>query len=91
MFHVEILFINKHLLQPVLGHGSTEPAESFQSVKAEQGEAIHFVPDPHVDLAGEVASACVPKFSGETTIKAHWLVVEGVQKSVQNPQGEILF
>ncbi|WAR20078.1 TAF6L-like protein [Mya arenaria] len=74
-------------IQPVLGHGSQEAVHSFQAVKVEQGEPIHFALDPTLNLATEASSTFIPKHSGETTIKAHWLVVEGVQKSTQNPQG----
>lgn len=71
-------------IQPVYGHGSLEPPLPFRPVR--DGD-FHFVEDPVLNLAAVAVSDYVPKQLGDTSIKAHWLAVEGVQKSVQNPQG----
>ncbi|XP_052272350.1 TAF6-like RNA polymerase II p300/CBP-associated factor-associated factor 65 kDa subunit 6L isoform X1 [Dreissena polymorpha] len=74
-------------IQPLHGYSSTDSHEGFHSVKLEQEEMIHFVSDSLVSLARESAIDVGVKHTGQTTIKAHWLAVEGIQKTSQNPQG----
>ncbi|XP_071079391.1 TAF6-like RNA polymerase II p300/CBP-associated factor-associated factor 65 kDa subunit 6L [Haliotis cracherodii] len=69
-------------VQPLFGHGSMEPANFRQTRDGE----LHFVEDMDVNLANIAFNTHIPKHIGETTIKAHWLVVEGVQKTVSSSQ-----
>ncbi|KAL4237458.1 histone H3 acetylation [Mactra antiquata] len=74
-------------IQPIHGHGSSEAPAVFHQVKNDVGEVIHFTEDQEVNLATTVVNDYIPKCIGETTIKVHWLSVEGIQKTPQNPQG----
>lgn len=74
-------------IQPVYGHGSSDTPAPFHQIKNDVGEVIHFTDNPEISLASAAVNDYVPKHLGDTTIKVHWLVVEGVQKTTQNPQG----
>ncbi|XP_045187265.2 TAF6-like RNA polymerase II p300/CBP-associated factor-associated factor 65 kDa subunit 6L [Mercenaria mercenaria] len=74
-------------IQPVHGHGSSETPAPFHHIKTDIGESIHFTDDPELNLANVAVNDYMPKQLGDTTIKVHWLAVEGVQKTAQNPQG----
>ncbi|XP_064600428.1 TAF6-like RNA polymerase II p300/CBP-associated factor-associated factor 65 kDa subunit 6L [Liolophura sinensis] len=78
--------INKALrnmdVQPVFGHGSLDP-QSFQQTR--EGE-IHFVEDLEVNFSNMATNSYVPKNMGNTSIKSHWLAVEGVQKPSASQQ-----
>ncbi|BFZ07215.1 hypothetical protein BsWGS_10253 [Bradybaena similaris] len=63
-------------LMPVHGHGSQEPV-AFRQLKETD---LHCVDDPEVNLTDTALSNYVPKQIGQTSIKAHWLTVEGVIK-----------
>ncbi|KAL3872699.1 hypothetical protein ACJMK2_035908 [Sinanodonta woodiana] len=75
-------------LQPVFGHRSLEPPSPFRQIRDSD---VHFTDDIEINLATLAFNSYIPKNQGETSIKAHWLAVEGVQKmssSTQQSQGK---
>lgn len=63
-------------VQPLHGYRSPENMPFRQTKDGE----IFFVEDTEVNFANVASSNYVPKHSGITSIKAHWLAVEGVSK-----------
>src|SRR5882757_5326765 len=49
------------------------------------GRELHFVDEKEVDIA-DVVGASIPKVPAETSIRSHWLAIEGVQPAIpENP------
>ncbi|KAK6629989.1 Transcription initiation factor TFIID subunit 6 [Polyplax serrata] len=49
------------------------------------GRELHFIEEKEVDL-NEITSSALPKLPLEITLRAHWLVIEGVQPTIpENP------
>ncbi|XP_021370631.1 TAF6-like RNA polymerase II p300/CBP-associated factor-associated factor 65 kDa subunit 6L [Mizuhopecten yessoensis] len=63
-------------IQPVHGYRSPENLPFRQTKDGE----LFFMEDSETNFANVAFSNYVPKNSGETSIKAHWLAVEGVSK-----------
>ncbi|KAL5008417.1 hypothetical protein ScPMuIL_013998 [Solemya velum] len=75
-------------VQPVFGNRAQEALPFRQTSDGE----LHFVEDLDANFSNIAFNSYIPKSLGETTIKAHWLAVEGVQKQVtlsQANQGKV--
>ncbi|KAJ8308361.1 LOW QUALITY PROTEIN: hypothetical protein KUTeg_013235 [Tegillarca granosa] len=75
------IYINNKCIG-IHGYRSSDPLP-FRQVR--DGD-IYFVEDTDVNLCNIAFNGYVPKNSGDTTIKAHWLAVEGVSKVTSNSQ-----
>ncbi|XP_013406678.1 TAF6-like RNA polymerase II p300/CBP-associated factor-associated factor 65 kDa subunit 6L [Lingula anatina] len=68
----------------IYGQGSGEPSTFRQTA----GGELHFVEDREVNLAGMALGGCGPQNPGSTSIKTHWLAVEGTHKGAPTSGGK---
>lgn len=64
-------------VQPISGCGALAEAVVFRQTR--EGD-VHFLEDADITLNNLVYSSYVPKHLGHTSVKAHWMAVEGMHR-----------
>ncbi|XP_076442599.1 TAF6-like RNA polymerase II p300/CBP-associated factor-associated factor 65 kDa subunit 6L [Babylonia areolata] len=71
-------------VQPVFGHSSMTDCSPFRQTR--EGE-LHFIEENDINFNNTVCNSYVPKYQGETSIKAQWMALEGVNKFSSSSHG----